>query len=118
MSTAQRRTRPAPTRVHGDRRRAAPVPLRRFATTGAATRETLGNAVAGVLAAIVALADPERVIVGGSWGPAILDSIRAAVSRLPRRPIVQAATLTGEPGLIGARADALERLRAAIVTGD
>jgi predicted NBD/HSP70 family sugar kinase len=84
---------------------------------GAATRETLGNAVAGVLAAIVALADPERVIVGGSWGPAILDSIRAAVSRLPRRPIVQAATLTGEPGLIGARADALERLRAAIVTG-
>ena len=85
---------------------------------GAATRETLGNAVAGVLAAIVALADPERVIVGGSWGPAILDTIRAAASHLPRRPIVQAATLTGEPGLIGARADALERLRASIVAGD
>jgi predicted NBD/HSP70 family sugar kinase len=83
----------------------------------ASTRHALGHAVAGVLAAIVALADPEQVLIGGSWGPAILDSIRAAVSRLPRQPTVQAAKLTSEPGLTGARADALKRLQTLIATG-
>ena len=79
-----------------------------------AARQALGNAVGGALAAIVALADPERVIIGGSWGPALLDSIRGAVSGMPRQPSIQAAKLTGDPGLIGARADSLNRLHAAI----
>ena len=34
----------------------------------AATRHTLGQAVGGVLAAVVALTDPELIIIGGSWG--------------------------------------------------
>jgi predicted NBD/HSP70 family sugar kinase len=84
----------------------------------AATREALAHAVGGVLAAIVALADPERVIIGGSWGPAIVDSIRAAVSGMPRHPTIQATRLTGEPGLIGARVDALKRLHTSIATAD
>ena len=83
----------------------------------AAVREALGDAVGGVLAAIVALTDPERVVIGGSWATAVFDSIRAAVRGLPRQPAVQPAALTSEPALTGARADALTRLRACIATG-
>ena len=79
-----------------------------------ALRETLGRAVAGVVAAIVALADPDVVLVGGSWGPALLGAIGAAVAELPRGGRLQAAAATGEPALAGARIDAIERLRAAI----
>jgi predicted NBD/HSP70 family sugar kinase len=79
-----------------------------------ALRETLGRAVAGVVAAIGALADPEVVLVGGSWGPALLDAVRAGVAELPRGVRLRAAAVTDEPALAGARADALDRLRAAI----
>jgi predicted NBD/HSP70 family sugar kinase len=83
----------------------------------AATRDVLGQAVSGAVTALVALTDPEFVIVGGRWGshPVILDAIRAAVERLPRNVPVRAATVTVEPALTGARIDALTRLRAAIV---
>ncbi|MGC9669546.1 ROK family transcriptional regulator [Planosporangium sp. 12N6] len=83
----------------------------------AATREALGRAVSGVLAAVVALADPERVIVGGSWGnhPVILDAIAAATARLPRPVPVRAAELTVEPSLTGARIAAINHLRSTIV---
>ena len=80
----------------------------------ALTREALGQAIGGVLAAVVALADPDRVIIGGSWGPAVLDSVRAAVAGMPRQPAIHTATITGEPGLTGARAEALTRLRASV----
>ena len=79
-----------------------------------ALRETLGRAVAGVVAAIVAVTDPEVVLVGGSWGPALLGAVRAAVAELPRGVRLQAAPVTDEPALAGARLDAVERLRAAI----
>jgi predicted NBD/HSP70 family sugar kinase len=84
----------------------------------AATRRVLGQAVGGVLAAVVALADPELIIIGGPWGshPVILDLISAATARLPRRAPVRPAELTTEPSLAGARGEALHRLRAAIVT--
>ena len=41
-----------------------------------AVRRTLGQAVSGVLAALVALCDPELIVIGGSWGtdPRVLDS--------------------------------------------
>jgi predicted NBD/HSP70 family sugar kinase len=82
-----------------------------------ATRAALGRAVSGVLAAVVALADPELIVIGGSWGarPRILDAITTAFTRMPRHVPVRAATLSTEPSLAGARADALTRLRAAIV---
>jgi hypothetical protein len=35
----------------------------------AATRQALGQAVSGVLAAIVALADPELIVIGGPGAP-------------------------------------------------
>ena len=82
-----------------------------------ATRHALGRAVSGVLAAVVALADPELIVIGGSWGahPLVLDAITAEFSRLPRPVALRAARLRTEPSLAGARADALDRLRAAIV---
>ena len=82
-----------------------------------AVRDTLGSAVSGVLAAVVALCDPELIVIGGSWGahPLILDAITAAFARTPRPVTVRAAKLRAEPSLAGARTDALDRLRASIV---
>lgn len=92
------------------------------AVTGAgpeatATRGAVAQAVAGAVAAVIALADPAQVILGGTWGrhPAVADAVAAAVSALPRPVPVGPATLTDEPSLAGARADALTRLRTAIV---
>jgi predicted NBD/HSP70 family sugar kinase len=83
----------------------------------AAVRQILAQAVGGILAAAVALADSGVVIIGGSWGceTAILEAIAAEATRLPRPIPVQAATLTDEPALIGACTDALNRLRSCIV---
>jgi predicted NBD/HSP70 family sugar kinase len=81
------------------------------------TRHTLGRAISGVLAAIVALADPGLVIIGGPWGrhPVMLEAISSAFARLPRHVPVRAAGLTDQPSLAGARSDAVSRLRSAIV---
>jgi predicted NBD/HSP70 family sugar kinase len=83
----------------------------------AATRRALGQAVSGVLAAIVALADPELIVIGGPWGaqPAVLDAIAAQFRRHPRHVPLRAAALTAEPSLAGARGHAVGALRAAIV---
>jgi predicted NBD/HSP70 family sugar kinase len=83
----------------------------------AGVRHALGQAIGGVLAAVVALADPGLVIVGGSWGrhPAVMEVISSAFARLPRHVPVRAAALTDQPSLAGARSDAVRRLRSAIV---
>ena len=87
------------------------------APQAAALRHALGQAVSGVLAAAVALTDPEVIIIGGSWGshPLILQAISTAAARLARRVPIQAAQLAVEPSLAGARADALTRLRSDII---
>ena len=81
-------------------------------------RHALGQAISGVLAAVVALCDPELIVIGGSWGthPLILEAITTAFTRMPRHVPVRAAKLRAEPSLAGARADALTRLRLAIVS--
>jgi predicted NBD/HSP70 family sugar kinase len=83
----------------------------------AATRHVLSQAVTRVLAAIVALTDPELIIIGGSWGshPAILETITTDAARLPRTAPVRGADLTDNPPLAGARTDALSRLRSDII---
>jgi predicted NBD/HSP70 family sugar kinase len=87
------------------------------ASQAATTRHALGQAISGIVAAAVALADPE-LIIGGSWGshPVILDVISTATARLPRHAPVRAAWLTTEPSLAGVRHDARNRLRSAILT--
>ena len=83
----------------------------------AAVRAALGQAINAVIAALIALTDPETVVIGGPWGthPAILEAVAAAAALLPRRVPTRAAELTLEPALTGARTDAVDRLRAAIL---
>jgi predicted NBD/HSP70 family sugar kinase len=87
------------------------------AAATATTNTALGQAISGVLAAIVALADPELIVIGGSWGsqPAVLDAIAAESQHHPRHVPHRAAALTAEPSLAGARGHAVARLRSAIV---
>ncbi|HEU5390097.1 MAG TPA: ROK family transcriptional regulator [Streptosporangiaceae bacterium] len=87
------------------------------APQAAATRHALGQAVGGVLAAVVALTDPQAVVIGGPWGsqPAVLRTIMTAAGRLPRPVPVRGARLAGHPSLAGARTDALTRLRTGII---
>jgi hypothetical protein len=68
---------------------------------------------------MVALADPELIVIGGPWGthPRIVSAIRAEFGRLPRHVPVRTAGVTAEPALAGVRSHALDSLRAAIVAG-
>ncbi|WP_203995181.1 ROK family transcriptional regulator [Virgisporangium aurantiacum] len=79
-----------------------------------ATRAVIGGAIAGVVAAAVALCDPHEIVVGGPWGPTMLDAIRAATDRTPRPVAVRAARVTDDPVASGVRADAVDRLRALV----
>jgi predicted NBD/HSP70 family sugar kinase len=83
----------------------------------AATRHAIGQAVSGVTAAVVALTDPELIVVGGSWGsrPVILETITAGTARLASTVPVRGAEVTDNPSLAGARIDALSRLRSDII---
>ncbi|WP_328474351.1 ROK family transcriptional regulator [Actinoplanes sp. NBC_00393] len=91
------------------------IDVERLLACGSDSRQVIGEAVAGVIAAIVALADPQEIIIGGSWGPQLIDSIRAATAGLPRPAPVRAATPDGNPVLSGVRAEALRRLQGAVV---
>ncbi|HEY0535274.1 MAG TPA: ROK family transcriptional regulator, partial [Actinoplanes sp.] len=90
------------------------IDVPRLLTAPAADRMAIGKAVAGVVAAIVALADPSEIVLGGTWGPALRLEIIAAVAGTPRPLPVWASAVTGEPSLTAARQDALGRLRALI----
>jgi len=89
------------------------IDVPRLVAARAADRAVIGKAVAGVVAAIVALTDPAEIVLGGAWGPALLLEIVAAVAGTPR-PVPLRATEVAEPSLTAARQDALDRLRALI----
>ncbi|GAA3722590.1 ROK family transcriptional regulator [Terrabacter ginsenosidimutans] len=93
------------------RRRVADAPR------GDATLAALGVAVSGVLEAVIALADPEVVVVGGGWGreEAFVDELRRRSAGLPRQVPVVPAVIDDEPQLAGARAAALAQLREIVV---
>src|SRR3954454_22263353 len=80
-------------------------------------RDALFELVDGLLAAVVALTDPQVVIVGGTWGTwGVLQAVSDRSGRLPRSALVRAASVTSEPSLTGARHQALRDLRAVILT--
>ena len=83
-----------------------------------ASRTALATAICDVLAALVALSDPARVIIGGTWGsdPDILTAIKARSRELPRTTAIETASVQHEPSLTGARTEALEQLRRTITT--
>jgi predicted NBD/HSP70 family sugar kinase len=78
----------------------------------------LTEAICGVLAALVALADPQLVVVGGTWGthPALLRAVSDRSAALPRPVPLRPAQVMAEPALTGARAKALRDLRADVLT--
>ena len=43
----------------------------------------IARAVGGVLSAAVALADPAVVVIGGPWGPTLLEAIAHAFAQAP-----------------------------------
>ncbi|GAA2907878.1 hypothetical protein Acy02nite_87770 [Actinoplanes cyaneus] len=90
------------------------IDVPRLKESSTAVRETIATAVGGVIAAVIALADPEDIVVGGSWGPFLIGEIRAAAARLPRQVPLRAAAPTGSPASVGVRAEAISRLRASI----
>lgn len=79
---------------------------------------TVAHAVCGVLAGVVAFADPALVVIGGRWGaePTVLDAIVAEFEVQPRHVPIRPARITDTPALAGARTHALHELRTAIAT--
>ncbi|MFG1994563.1 ROK family transcriptional regulator [Actinoplanes sp. NPDC048988] len=110
-----RRERSDGTGARGDK---TAIDVDRLLTSDATTRAALGSAVGGVVAAVIALADPREVVIGGPWGPALVAEIRAATERMPRHVPVRAAALDDEPVLAGVRAEAIDRLRALVAAGE
>ena len=91
------------------------IDLGRLLQTDPADREAIGVAVSGVIAAIVAFVDPQEIVIGGTWGPELIDEIARATARTPRPvPLRPATTEIADPVLAGVRADALRRLRASL----
>lgn len=76
----------------------------------------LAHAISGVLSAALSLADPQTVVVGGTWGahPRMLTAIEEHFTRSPRSVPVRAAHLP-LPELTGARARAVDELGSLIV---
>lgn len=80
---------------------------------GATFRASLGQAIAGALTAVIALADPGEVVVGGEWGsdPVVLEAARTALATAPRTVALRAPSFTDQPALVGARTQAVAMLR-------
>jgi predicted NBD/HSP70 family sugar kinase len=83
--------------------------------SGSGVRTALGRAVGDVLAALVALTDPALVVVGGSWGPAVLDDVRAELDGQPRPVRLRPTALAGDGPLAGARRQAVRDLGDAVL---
>ena len=85
---------------------------------GGTTLQTVARAVHGVVVAAIALADPEEIVMGGSWGrdQVVIDALTRCLERSPRAVPVRAALLEEAPDHIGARMRALSELRTLIAT--
>ena len=87
------------------------------AAPAASSLGALARAIGGVLSSVVALCDPELVVLGGPWGgrAEVVDAVRAAAVGL-RRPVeVRAAVVTEHAPLSGARTAAIRALGDSIV---
>lgn len=79
-------------------------------------RGALVRAIGGVLSAVVSLADPRMVVIGGEWGlcPGLIGAVDEHFSRTPR-PVPLTAAVLSSPELTGARSRAVEEFRSLIV---
>ncbi|WP_409465269.1 ROK family protein [Amycolatopsis sp. GA6-003] len=79
-------------------------------------RTTLADAICGVLLALVTVSDPELIVLGGPWGPDVLDAVSDRFAQLPRHVPLRAPHATDAPALTGARDEAVRALRSAVLT--
>ncbi len=86
---------------------------------GVATADVLARALAGVVAAAVAFADPELVVLGGPWGtnPHLTTALARSVAAAPRAVRIATSMCIALPDHIGARAHALSGLRNLVAAG-
>src|SRR4051794_30656370 len=94
----------------------SPAPPARALLHAVEHRQVLARAICGVLSAAVALTDPAVILLGGPWAASVLEAVAHEFACSPRHVPVNAATVTDEPALTGARATALEQLRDTIVS--
>ncbi len=82
-------------------------------TDDAAVRTAIGYVVCDVLAALVALADPELIVIGGPWGvhPALFAELSDQFGQRARAVPLRAASIRTEAPLAGARQRAVAALR-------
>jgi predicted NBD/HSP70 family sugar kinase len=80
---------------------------------GRTTVQVLAEALRGVVLAAIALADPDRVVLGGAWGrdARVIDALTAALDAAPRTVPVVPSRHDDFPERAGAAAEALEQLR-------
>ena len=85
--------------------------------TSRKTLDVLADAVSGVLMAAVAFSDPQLIVLGGSWArlPTFVEALQSRTASWPRSVPVQVSSLLDRPELEGARKQAVEMLRSAIV---
>jgi predicted NBD/HSP70 family sugar kinase len=80
-------------------------------------RDTVADAICGVLVTIVSLADPEVIIIGGPWGglPNLIDIIADRMADQPRSVEVRLSRLPGDAPLAAARGQAVADLQRALL---
>lgn len=74
----------------------------------------LARAVCGVLSSVVALVNPELVVLGGPWAPAVVPAVAEEFARWPRNAPVASGQVT-DPEEAGARSSAAEELRERLI---
>ena len=80
------------------------------------TLRTVAGAVSGVVAAAIALADPGKVVMGGSWGrdPRVIRALTERLAAAPRAVPLRTAIAAEHPDHLGARTYGLAELRTLI----
>ena len=81
-----------------------------------ATIAPLAAGITAVIAALIAIADPQLVMLGGPWGiqPRLLDAVRQRIAEHPRHVPITPATIIDNAPLAGARHHAHQQLRSRI----
>ncbi len=78
----------------------------------------LAAAVWDVITAVIGLADPQLVVIGGDWGtnPAMYAALQTRVRSVPRPVPLELTRTGGNSAFAGARSAALDALRADVIT--
>lgn len=74
------------------------------------TASVIGRALAGVISAFVAVADPSVIVLGGPWGEVVIPAVEAALDSSPR-PVAVRAAAVDDPATKGVHDGAVAAIR-------